>query len=462
MKFFRLDLLTLLISLFILSSCKKQGTVNLGVNDGNLIEGSLIDTSTVYVNTVPEEDAIASGLAKTALSYFKDPVFGITESNIAMDLNLPSQAAYTVPTGTIAIDSAILILPYTSGFYGDSLTTRFKANVYQLDERILSNGTYNASKKWKTKSVLLGTKSFFPRTRDSVRVIQPIRAGKDSLMKFIPQVRVPLDPTFVNSILFNAPADQVASNLVFRNRVNGLYVTLDKNQTGPGGTMMFNMDSATVKVYVKVTATDGSTIDTNVVVLPSVRRSAEISHNYAGTAIATELAATTSKTRNTFYLQGLLGLRAKVQFPYLKEIITKAGSDIIVNRAELVISPQPGTAFPYTPINSLMLYKLDLAKQRINIQDNTQTDPRSATSYGGFYNSDKKEYRFLVTAYVQDLMRGKTIDYGTYIGAADNQGFSYFSDVTPNPQLDGRTAAVGSDGSTYRVKLNIIYTKVNK
>ncbi len=462
MKFFRLDLLTLLISLFILSSCKKQGTVNLGVNDGNLIQGKLIDTSSVFIRTEKEEDAVASGLFRTPLSYFKDPVFGVTESNVAMDLNLPGAASYTLPTGTITIDSAVLILPYSPGFYGDSLTTRFKANVYQLDERLLSNGSYNASKKWKRKTTLLGSQSFLPRTNDSVRVIQPIRGGKDSLMKFLPQIRVPLNTQFTRDILFNAPADQLSSNLIFKNRVNGLYVTLDQAQTGPGGTIMLNMDSAKVKVYIRVTETGGSTVDTSVVELPSSLRSAEITHKYAGTVIDAELKATT-KTRNNFYLQGLLGLRAKIEFPYLKEIVTKVGSDIIINRAELIISPQPGTTFPYEPLKSLMLYKLDLANQRVNIQDNLQTDPRSSAAFGGVYFTDKKEYRFLLTAYIQDLIKGKTVDYGTYIGASNNPGINYYGDVFPSAQLDGRTAAVGStDKSPYRIKLNIIYTKVNQ
>ena len=93
------------------------------------------------------------------------------------------------------------------------------------------------------------------------------------------------------------------------------------------------------------------------------------------------------------------------------------------------------------------------------------SDPRSSAAYGGFYNPEKKEYHFLVTAYVQDLMRGKVVDYGAYLGAADNLGSSYFNDVTPNPQLDGRIAAVGFDNgslSPYRIKLNIIYTKITK
>jgi hypothetical protein len=468
MKFFRLDLLTLLISLFILSSCKKQGTVNLGVNDETLIEGKLIDTSTVFVKTEREEDASASGLFKTPLSYFKDPIFGITESNIAMDLNLPFNTAYTLPTGTITVDSAVLILHYADGFYGDSITTRYKANVYQLEERLLSNVSYLASKKWKHKNTLLGTQSFLSRTHDSLTVVEPVRGKRDSLLKVAPQIRIPINTQFVKDIFFNAPASQLASNLIFKNAVNGLYVTLDKAQTGPGGTFMMKMDSAMVKVYIKTKAvTDGvEKTDTTYVTLGSRVRSAEISHNYKGTVVDTEIDINnTEKKRNNFYIQGLLGLRAKIQFPYLKEIVAKVGSDIIVNRAELVITAQPGTSFPYEPLRSLMFYRLDLANQRVNIQDNLSSDPRATPSYGGFYNFAKREYHFLVTAYVQDLMRGKVVDYGAYLGAVNNQGEGYFNNVFPDPQLDGRVAAVGFNGDLLqpnRIKLNIIYTKVAK
>src|SRR5579864_988280 len=100
MKFFRLDLLTLLISLFILNSCKNEGTVGLGVNPNSQLSGSLIDTATIVVNTVAEDSVVTSGIAKTPMGLFRDPVLGTTQSNIAVALNLPGQAAYTLPTGT--------------------------------------------------------------------------------------------------------------------------------------------------------------------------------------------------------------------------------------------------------------------------------------------------------------------------------------------------------------------------
>src|ERR1700761_8670323 len=104
MKFFRLDLLTLLISLFILNSCKNNSTIGLGVNSSNQLSGSFIDTSTIIVNTIPDQgynpaggtpqdSIITSGLTKTPLGYFKDPVLGTTESDIAVALNLPGGTA---------------------------------------------------------------------------------------------------------------------------------------------------------------------------------------------------------------------------------------------------------------------------------------------------------------------------------------------------------------------------------
>ncbi|MGZ3750429.1 MAG: DUF4270 family protein [Mucilaginibacter sp.] len=162
MKFFRLDLLTLLISLFILNSCKNKDTIGLGLDSSTQLNGSLIDTATVVVNTVPEDSVATSGLTKTPLGYFNDPVLGPTQSDIAIGLSLPGGGAYTLPTGTISIDSAVLVLKYADGFYGDSLTSKYKVNVYQLGERPLSKAYYN-NKVWPYNSgTLLGTRSFLP------------------------------------------------------------------------------------------------------------------------------------------------------------------------------------------------------------------------------------------------------------------------------------------------------------
>ncbi len=458
MKFFRLDLLTLLISLFILSSCVKQDSIGLGVNALNQLNGSLIDTSTIIINTIPEDSVITSSASKIAMGYFRDPVFGTTEANLAMDLNTPSSAPFTPPTGTVTIDSAVLILNYTRGFYGDSIASRYKVNVYQLNERVFTNSYYN-TKKWNyNSSNLIGTKSFISRTNDSTRLVQSVPGRGDVVTKVAPQLRIPIDKAFINAILFNAPSSSLVSNLTFKNAVKGLYITLDKAQTtGAGGVFMFN-GTDVGKINIHYRSVNGSIIDTTTITLSSTYHAAEVKHTYSA-PIQTELANQTT-SRNTFYLQGLAGLRARISFPYLKKIIEKVGSDIVLNRAELVITPVAGSTIPFAPLPQISMYKYDLAHQRMGLAD-AGGDARATQLFGGFYSNTTNDYRFTITAHIEDLLRGKTKDNGTFLGPVDFTNGSFGFAATPT--TTARTFAVGSDPtSPYRIKLNIIYTKLAK
>jgi len=140
-------------------------------------------------------------------------------------------------------------------------------------------------------------------------------------------------------------------------------------------------------------------------------------------------------------------------------------ADVVINRAELVITPAPGSTIPYGPIPKISMYQLDLARQRILLQDANPNDPRSGgvRVFGGFYNSSNNSYHFIVTAYLQDLLDGRTVNYGTYIGPIDinSSDAATTVDKEATAQVASRTVAVGSDSSSpYRIKLNIIYTKV--
>jgi len=466
MKFFKLDLLTLLISLFILNSCKNQDTIGLGVTSTNQLNGSLIDTSTIVINTIPEDSVITgntngSAITKFPMGLFRDPALGTTESDLALDLNLPGSSAYTTPSGTITIDSALLVLRYNDGFYGDSLASRYKVNVYQLGERIYSNNSYYNTKQWKyNSSTLLGTQSFLSRTHDTIGIKVYVAGGKDSVQRVGPQVRIPIDKNFINNNLFNASTTQLSSNLVFKNSVNGLFVTLDKTgTTGAGGIFMLK-DSTTLDIFYRTF--DGTTTDTSSVSMPTNLMVSQIKHTYSP-AVQTEISNQTTGSRNTFYIQGPTGLRAKISFPYLKNIVKTIGSDIIINRAELVITANPGSTIPFAPLPRITMYKYDLAGQRTAIEDAT-TDPRSGGSvvFGGFYSQTQQTYHFIITAYITDLMRNLTLDYGTYIGAIDYGDATTIS-VGATSQVAARTFAVGTDKtSPYRIKLNIIYTKIAK
>ena len=456
--------------------------VGLGVNTPAQINGTLItlaDTS-IVINTVREDSVItyssSGSLLKNPLAYFTDPIFGVTVSNLATDINLPGNTTYTLPSGVITIDSALLVLKLADGFYGDSLTSNYAVNVYQLQSKFNTATNYYSTSNFGYSGPLLGSRTFNGVRPKAPVIITDIVAGAPDTLKKVPaQLRIPIKPSFITANLLNASSTTLSSNAIFQNIVKGLYITLDQTKTtGPGGTLMI-APSDSIAVYYK--ANNGGVIDTAVIYLPVSNFAASIHHTYT-TTIQAELNNTTT-SRNTFYLQGLAGLRAKVSFPNfltkLRAGLLKKDSDIVINRAELVVTPNIGNSVPfiaptdnpYSPVPKLTMYRLDIAHRRAQIEDATG-DPRAfgAASFGGFYNPLIKQYHFLLTAYLQDQLLNRTIDYGTYIAPIDAADIDFGVQAAPKlTSVAARTVAVGTDKtsplSQYQIRLNVIYTRVS-
>ncbi|RZK77313.1 MAG: DUF4270 family protein, partial [Pedobacter sp.] len=164
---------------------------------------------------------------------------------------------------------------------------------------------------------------------------------------------------------------------------------------------------------------------------------ATIKHDYTGTAVATQLANPNTQYATTF-LQPMAGLKNKIAFPYLGKFASEIGK-VAINKAELVIDLSSGSdVIPYGAAPRLALYRYDIAERRQNLPDNnpgSQTvagDPRAVSPqiFGGYYNSVTRQYIFAVTAYVQDLMDGKTKDYGTFLAPTPINEFSIFPSVS--------------------------------
>ena len=85
------------------------------VDPNQQISGTLIDTATLQTSTVLEDTVATNALAKTPLAYFNDPIIGTSEANMVTGLGLPGgSGSYTLPSGTITIDSAVLVLGYSA------------------------------------------------------------------------------------------------------------------------------------------------------------------------------------------------------------------------------------------------------------------------------------------------------------------------------------------------------------
>lgn len=469
MKFKKIDLLTLLISLFLFASCENTSTIGLNVDPSIAIKGNLVDTLAISSRTIAEEATTTTSATRHPLGYLNDPIFGATEASLAAVVNLPFEGYNfgTAPT----LDSAVLVLNYAGEFYGDS-TANYTINVRQMNINLARETSFLSSKDWSlnTNSLILGSKTgkIYPNTKFKVT---DIVVGKPDTLKMVsPQLRIPLNKTFVENNIINTNADNLKYNTNFTRFLGGLQISVNSFATAVKGGVMFldfantTAGSGLILYYKKQTA---AIVDTVVINFPIERGlnpvAATIKHTYTGTAIATQLNNPSVQYPIT-YLQPLAGLKNKISFPYLTKFASTVGK-VAVNKAELIVDLSAGTdVAPFGAAPRLALYRYDIADRRANLPDNDRAGDNRAQSevvFGGYFNSVTKQYVFVVTSYIQDLLDGKTKDYGTFLAVTPSKEFEVFPSIST-----GARAVVGSykknpAAGENIMKLNVYYTKIN-
>lgn len=458
MKFTKQDLLTLLIGLFLFASCKNPDGVGLDVDPGTAITGTLV-TSEVRSETIAEPAANTQSLTRYPLGYMVDPVFGTTKSSVAMTVT-PSTLSYDFGTSPV-LDSAVLVLRIdttANKFYGDTISSQYSVDVYQLTNKVT---TFKSSDVQAHNAQLLGNvkKKLYPNT--PIKVTNVVVGKADTLQTVKAQIRIPLDKAFIQSQILSLPTTGTSTNAKFIDYFKGLYAEVNKNtSTGTGGVAFINLSNSYLQlVYKKTSSTSGvDTVSVNFPVSTTSAAAATIVHDYTGTAVDTQLKNPPTSSPSPYtvtYTQGLAGVKTKISFPALSTFTGTYGK-VVVNKAELVVDLSAGTyTYPFTPIQRLSLYRWDIANQPTTTPDYSSTSPGII---GGYYDSLKNRYIFIVTNYVQGLI-DKTIpeDYGTFIAPTGLEAFQ----VIPSAITAERSVLGASTNTTNKVKLNIYYTKIN-
>lgn len=429
---FRKDLLIILISLFILQACKKEGDLGLEkqINEEGLL-GEKNDTCTIEMFSVKDDSVISSGFVRNQLGEFKDPLFGNTKASIAFHAILSQNNVNfgTSPT----LDSVVLVMGYigdkSQRFYGDS-SSRMTIDVYQLDENISNDSVYYSNRNFKTKAGIIGTVNYQPRPDDSL-IIQNILDGKkDTVIKVYPQLRVRLNDTFGQELLSKSGQVELSDNTAFLNAYKGFYIQSTRT-SGDGGIMSFDLTNSNrsyLVLYYK-TSTDTTNFVFNInSVAANVNK---YEHDYTGTEVALQL-SDSSLGKEKVFIQSLAGLRAKLRFPTLENLLDSGL--ISINKAEIVMKPYLNSETPYTPISTIAL------KGRTT--SNTEVLLSTAN-----YNTTKKEYQLEFTKSLQQILLGK-LEFKEY----------YLEDNSK--QIRANRTLVSGFSSSSPIKLRIFYTKL--
>lgn len=422
------------IFLLILFSCKKEPSdIGLNLISGDTLGVRFSDTTTIFTHTVRVDSVRSSQPTYVLCGNYFDPYLGETHASFFSEV-FPSSTG-TVNFGTSpTIDSIVLSLNYKA-YYGKPAPLKFY--VHQNTERIYKDSVYYSNKKLTYNAVPMASIVTEPDNNHNVII------NGDTLL---PQLRIKLDPSSIASILLN-PANYI-SNEDFLKAFNGFYIYSE--QTGLSGNRAiysFNLGNSNSKIVMYYKNQDNPTKQNtySYQMGGNTARYNFFKHDYNLIPdITLQLNSSDSINCSKTYIQGLAGLQTKLYLPYIKNYLS--GGAVAINKAELVIKTDPAAFDSYYPAPpQLVVVGLDSTGKELVIADQLE----GLSYYGGTYDLTKKEYRFNINRYVQQVLTGKVKDYGLMLVPVSGA-------VNPN-----RAVLFGGLGQpSEKIKLNLVFTKI--
>lgn len=404
----KLSLISLLFIALFVVSCEDELT-SLGLNLRNpdeLLGTSFMDSTTLTAQSILDDSLATVGLGSNVIGFVNDPTFGSTKASVYSQYLLSGNS---VAFGDNPILDSIVLIIKVGGYFGDT-TTALPIRVYELDNKLYADTTYMSNSTVPHKGDNL---TYNPNY--SVRPTPTSRVLIDT-NSYEPHLRIRLKDDFGYHFLNNS--DEMSNASVFENFFKGLYITVE-DPKGTGSLLYVNLTSSLsgISIYYK---NNGVSKRYPLVTNSSAVRFNNYEHDYnAGqgqdnldfvSEVINGIPASGNATvgQDKLYLQPTGGVKTKVGFPNIKN--TFNGKDVIINRAELVITniSEDNDHFFIPALLSIQGVKAD--GSITYIPDDGYLI--SGEYFGATYNRTKKEYRIRITNYIQDLiLRDQFKDY---------------------------------------------------
>ncbi len=436
--------------LLIFFACDKPDELGLGFENGQ-VGVYATDTFTLTSSVVLMDSLATKGLDYLAVGACTDPNLGTVGAEGYTQLRLTDEN-FDFGSNPV-VDSIKLFLDYTA-YFGDTTTTQ-TLEVYELDEVIDENVTYYNSSTL-LYSNLLGSLTF--------------NGMPDSVGK----IEITLSNTFNNGDLITlAGTDQET----FNTNMNGIVITPVNNTDG--AIYLVNLLSSETKVALYYHNDSDTLTYTFEMDGKNTQRFHSITGNRASNAFLNTLVTTgdeavNSAANDVCYLQSGVGLRTKVNFPYVDKL--SALGNVVINKAELVIPAIAGTTPDnFVPPTWLAFYRVDtLGNIILDGSDTTYLQVEFSNPEGlnnnlsVSYDSDKEEYIVPLTNTIQQLVLGNKFIGGIMITTPPrNVDFNIFGtalQISDQSSLEGTVERLvfGSNyHTTSPMKLRVYYTPTN-
>lgn len=446
-----------------LASCNETIPVGSDVLPGSdYPDNFFTDTITLVSRTVREDSLRTDKLFISQLGYAEDPVFGSTTASMVIGFRTPAfglNADLLDTVGGYFLDSVVLALA-VNGIYGDT-NQRMSLTVYKLAQPLSAEEIYYSTTRVPTGLSVAGRKeNFYPPVRREY--------SEDSVYTDLgAQIRIPLRPFFGQSLLNIIGTDQMLASDLFRQYMPGLVIVPDMQSSGIVEIDMLTNPAATnrttaledtrIHLYYRNAAGEKLSL-----MFPGVVTDGGVNlfeHDYAGTNVETALNASNPGGDPVNYIQGLAGVKTKVEFPYLSALPANAA----VLKAELVITRlKDGSEDDWPAPDRLFALQVGDEGENGTISDysfpagHTGGFSREVTLPGG---EEALQYRINISDYMQRLLKGDEPNNGVYLTTYANQ-ISTVAAINSTDLIPDRIVVGGGNNTqeNYRMKLHLTYT----
>ncbi len=445
----KLPALTALLGLTLLllwSACTKSTPFGSELLDNELADYTFTDTLTTRYTLEREDSVLTSDRTFTA-SYFlcgelNDPTFGKSSSEIFTLIQMADLSPNFRQAG-MTFDSMVMYLAYeASGVYGDTLQPQ-TLRVQQLDpgQQVRWDKNY-FSPRTLAAGTEVGRVDFKPRPSKADSLFATTKA---------PFLRVKLSDEFGKGI-FGIDSTTLTSDTLFWQKLRGLKITTSSNGSTPGAMLAFDLNNESfsrVRLYYHQ-----DTVKKKFDYF--FRRSNKFmhfDHDYTGTVVGQKIGQV---TEDLLYLQGMTGVRLKVEFPYADDL-----DNIAVNKAELVLNAPPldNPVFPLASQIATAEYQGD----SIYVYTSDVTYSLSTSSTGGFdrfggtplevtvSGNKVKRYRMTLSQRFQDIVDDQS-------GLLKNK--TLYINIQPQSRSAMHSLLYGPKSTILPAKLNLTYTRI--
>ena len=452
--------LAALLAIILINACSDPTFVGAGLLDEDRAEVGFTDTFTLRGATERTESLLAySPFAvlqpdRFLFGNFQDPLFGRAKSTINMQFVPGTIPAFADMMG---VDSVVLLLPYTSGgFYGKTEGETFGVRVTELTEVLNEDLEYFSDHEASIAAAPL-TEYEFTATLDSVEYVDYIGSDPDTLS--LPHLRVPLPIALGDSLVsfYQADSASFVDIDLFLNRFPGFQL---EATTETEGMLAFTLLSVRAGMHLYYRdSSDAPRKHQYVVNNSQIVQYATFEHDYESTE-ALELINNGSDNDSLLYVQGMAGLRSKIQLPDLSRLnnvaINQAFLDVYVARGESLDTSNHPLA------RQLVLKAANSAGEEEFIEDARIVDDRQLPYdryFGGQPEFIEEEgairYRMSVSNYIQQVLEGTMSDEFFIVPIENND----LTDAKRGETAE-RVILYGGGHPKYPIKLSVTFTQI--